>query len=512
MGFVSLEEKEMREWSLEDQVFGASLADFTALILGHARLRESERKISTLMSNLPGMAYRMRFTKDRCITEFASEGALSLTGYPAEMFLGRSAFSFTGIIHEEDREMYLASHLAPESAGNPLEIMFRITRADGIVCWLWERGRVVAGEDGALTYEGFLLDTTVRYQLKEVELANKAKSEFLATMSHEIRTPMNVIIGMTHLLGNTGLTAKQQGYTEKINTAAKNLLAIVNDLLDFSKIEAGKMQIDRAPFLMDDLMAGLGALFCQQITGKGLEWSFALESGVPPGLIGDSARISQVLSNLLSNAVKFTEKGEICVTCAVAKEAEKEILLRFTVRDTGIGMTAEHQRKIFSAFSQADTSATRKYGGTELGLTITKMLVELMGGQLSVASEYGVGTSMSFTCLLNRGGEAAAEKRRPDGGVARAVQLFEEPKEAGREEPFDAADFLRRLDHFTDMLRSSDAEARDVFDSMAEAFRIVAPSFFAPVSQAIRNFEFDAALRFIPAVRQKVAERQAKKL
>ncbi|MDL2210495.1 response regulator, partial [Desulfovibrio sp. OttesenSCG-928-O18] len=415
LGFISVEKRVPYDWGLEEQAFGASLADFAALIIGHARLLESERKLSTLMSNLPGMAFRMRCRPDRFVYEIASEGALSLTGYPAETFLAKGSDAFFGIIHEEDRERFKAVHLAPEDPDSPLECMFRIVRSDGVVRWMWERSRIVAREkkDDFPVYEGFLLDITARYQLKEAELANKAKSEFLATMSHEIRTPMNAIIGMSHLMLKTGLTSKQQDYAEKISAAANTLLGIINDILDFSKIEAGKMQMDMAPFRLDDLMAGLGALFCQKMAEKNLEFGFAVSPTVPPVVVGDALRVSQVLTNLLSNAFKFTEKGEVCVLCEVLEEAGEEITLRFTVRDTGIGMTAEEQRRIFSAFSQADASTTRKYGGTGLGLTISKMLVELMRGEISVNSEYGKGTAMSFSCVLEKSPDGAKRESLP---------------------------------------------------------------------------------------------------
>ena len=401
-GFISVEKEEPHEWGLEEQAFGASLADFTALIIGHVRLLEGERRISTLMSNLPGMAFRARCAPGAFEYEFASEGALSLTGYPAESFLRRGTTSFCGIIHEEDRENFLTAHLA-ENSDDPLELIFRIIRADGVLRWVWERSRIVAkNNDNSVVYEGFYLDITSRYQLKEAELASKAKSEFLATMSHEIRTPMNAIIGMSHLMLKTGLTPKQQDYAEKVDAAANTLLGIINDILDFSKIEAGKMQLDNAPFRMDDVMESLGALFCQSMAEKKLDLGFFVDADVPTELVGDSLRISQVLTNLLSNASKFTEQGEVCVSCSLAEEDETTAIVRFTVRDTGIGMTMEEQKRIFTAFSQADASTTRRYGGTGLGLAISKMLVELMQGAMFVESEYGKGTAMSFTCRLEK--------------------------------------------------------------------------------------------------------------
>ena len=414
LGFISVENAEPHEWGLEEQAFGASIADFTALIIGHARLRESERRVSTLMSNLPGMAFRVRCAPGVFEYEFISEGAFFLTGYSAESFQRKGGRAFFDIIHGEDRNAFTDAH-AGTHPDDPLEHIFRIVRADGVVRWVWERSRIVAREkDGPTVYEGFYLDITARYQLKEAELASKAKSEFLATMSHEIRTPMNAIIGMTHLMLKTGLSPKQQDYAEKIDTAAGTLLGIINDILDFSKIEAGKMQMENTPFLMDEVMASLGALFCQKMAEKNLDIGFFVSKDVPCELVGDSLRISQVLTNLLSNALKFTEKGSVRVACRLVADEGDRVRVRFSVQDSGIGMTADEQQRIFAAFSQADASTTRRYGGTGLGLTISKMLVELMQGEITVDSEPGKGTTMSFTCLLEKTAASSNPKTLPE--------------------------------------------------------------------------------------------------
>ena len=246
------------------------------------------------------------------------------------------------------------------------------------------------------------------------EEATRAKSDFLANMSHEIRTPMNAVIGMAHLALKTELTPKQEDYLNKIQSSANSLLGIINDILDFSKIEAGKLDMEAVEFDLAETLDNVANVITVKAQEKeDLEVLFNLDSQVPNFLVGDSLRLNQILVNLGNNAIKFTEHGEIVVTTRVSERSDDKVTLQFSVRDTGIGMTEQQQAKLFQAFSQADTSTTRKYGGTGLGLTISKRLVNMMGGEIWIESASGHGTTFHFTADFGLGKETVKRRFEP---------------------------------------------------------------------------------------------------
>lgn len=225
------------------------------------------------------------------------------------------------------------------------------------------------------------------------ERANQSKGEFLANMSHEIRTPINAIVGMANLCLKTELTQKQKRYIKVIDSSSQALLGVINDILDFSKIDAGKLTVERIPFDLQDVLTSLADMFAYRAYDKDLEFIINLPANIPTRLIGDSLRLNQVLVNLISNAIKFTEDGEINVAVNLLDSSEDTVLLRISVTDTGIGMDEEQRANLFKAFTQADTSTTRKYGGTGLGLAISRRLILLMGGDIGVTSAEGQGST-----------------------------------------------------------------------------------------------------------------------
>jgi two-component system sensor histidine kinase/response regulator len=390
------------------RMIGAML-DMTARKRVEEALRESEERFRGTFENA---AVGIVHTHPTGRLLRVNERFCAILGYSREELLGKT---FREITHPDD---------LPASDGSLQELLRgeslalrhekRYLRKDGSPVWVELCTSLQRDDAGRPVYaiavvqdisERRRLDAELRHAKEAAEAANRAKDEFLANVSHEIRTPMNAILGMTEMVLETPLNDDQRQSLKTVKSAADNLLGIINDLLDFSKIEAGKLELDAGDFSLRAAVGDTLRALAVRAHRKGLELVGDVQSDVPDALIGDAGRLRQVLLNLVSNAIKFTENGEVVVqvdAAAVESAPEDEVSVRFTVRDTGIGIPREKQSTIFRAFEQEDTSTTRKYGGTGLGLTISARLVALMGGSIAVESDVGRGSTFAFTARFGR--------------------------------------------------------------------------------------------------------------
>jgi PAS domain S-box-containing protein len=319
------------------------------------------------------------------------------------------------------------------------------------------------------------------------EDAAQAKSMFLANMSHEIRTPMNAIIGLSHLALKDGLSGKPRDYVAKVHNAGTSLLGIIDNILDFSKVEAGKLDVEHVPFRLDEVLDNVSSQVAQKAADKGIELVFDAAPGVPQALVGDPIRLRQVVTNLVGNAVKFTGEGRVSVGVRQVDAAGDKVQLRFDVKDTGVGMSAEQAARLFQPFTQADGSSTRKYGGTGLGLTISKRLVELMDGSIHVDSAEGKGSTFWFTAWFGLGDQSAPAPRGVRGEVEDPGGTPVAPA------PADAAALRPLFARLTHMLDQGDIEASELISSHKEELRAALGAGYAELVRASDNYDFEAA-------------------
>ncbi len=385
------------------------------------------------------------------------------------------------LLHPEDRDRTLDTiqrHLAGETEVYRAE--HRVRAADGSYKWILSAGKTPEERDAQgrpVRVVGVHIDIDELKMLQaELEVARdaaqaaaQAKADFLANMSHEIRTPMSAIIGMAHLALRTNLDRRQRDYVHKIQSSGNHLLGIINDILDYSKIEAGKLALEAVDFDLDRVLDNVAVIVGEKVTEKGLDLSFRVDPSAPRALRGDPLRIGQIIINFLSNAAKFTEAGEIVVRVKVVEESGHDLLVRFEVEDTGIGLTETEQAKLFQSFQQADTSTSRKYGGTGLGLAISKRLCELMGGEVGVRSKPGVGSTFWFTARLGRGVERE-RKRMPEPDLRNRRVLVVDDRVNAREV---LSEMLASMTFRVDAVASGEQAVEAVVKAASDPYEVV---------------------------------------
>lgn len=394
----------------------AFFSDISERIRMQSELQANEEKFRSLVSNIPGIVFRCKNTRNNQML-FISEAIEKVTGYaPKEFLSSKFRHKFIDLLHPDDADWFLKKISKDESI---YSLEYRIITKDGELKWLLEHGRKIKSKDSDAFYiDGFIMDISERKLMEQelrlskdqAEQAAASRAAFLANMSHEIRTPMNSIIGFSDFLLEDDIhLEKQHEYLQTINKSAKSLLHLLNDVLDSAKLDKGKMDLEWKIFsLIEEIDTVISTLWLQA-HHKGLNLELKLDKNLAPYYWGAPDRIRQVLMNIIGNAIKFTEKGEVSLTVEV-KSTDDNII--FAIKDSGIGMSKEQINRIFDAFTQADASMNRKFGGTGLGTTISKQLIELMGGTINVSSQLGLGTEFIISIPLKPSKKAASVNKK----------------------------------------------------------------------------------------------------